>query len=75
MKFFTWLLYLIKINLLQIIVNGSRNPSLSLQYLDDPMFEASKCSPADPVNGSGIYAAEYNQQFMNNITDIPEAYL
>ncbi|EMG50272.1 hypothetical protein SBY92_003586 [Candida maltosa Xu316] len=69
MNFITWIIYLIKINVLQILLNGSRNPSISLQYIRSPIFESpSKCT-CDGPNGEDMYAAD--RVWMNNITDIP----
>ncbi|CAK9440156.1 uncharacterized protein LODBEIA_P42560 [Lodderomyces beijingensis] len=67
-----WIIHLIKINIVQVVLNSSRNPSISLQYLDSPIF-ASRCSPAEPVNGSGAFAEQYyNNYWSNNFTDIPD---
>ena len=56
------------------MVNNSRNPSISLQYIDSSFFgQASRCTPAEPVNGSGAYADQYYQNYWsNNFTDVPE---
>ncbi|KGQ84180.1 hypothetical protein MG5_04674 [Candida albicans P57072] len=69
MKIITWLLYLIKINIVQIILNNSRNPSISLQYIHSSIFDhtPSKCT-GDTLK-EDIYSAE--RVWMNNITDIP----
>ncbi|KAK6203354.1 uncharacterized protein RJT21DRAFT_119494 [Scheffersomyces amazonensis] len=64
MKFILMFIYMLKINILQIIVHGSRNPSISLQYIDSAIFEASKCT-------SNEYADQVYVNNNINITDIP----
>ncbi|EGW30412.1 uncharacterized protein SPAPADRAFT_142985 [Spathaspora passalidarum NRRL Y-27907] len=64
MKIILWFIYLIKINLLQMIVHGSRNPSLTIQYIDSSIFEASRCTPE-----SENYSAD--RAWANNLTDVP----
>ncbi|CAD1813583.1 hypothetical protein FOB58_005255 [Candida parapsilosis] len=74
MKIMLWILHLFKINIIQIIVNNARNPSISLQYIDSSIFnKASRCAPAEPVNGSGVYAENY--YWNNNVTDIPDEFI
>lgn len=41
MKFVTLILYALKANVLQVLVNNSRSHSISIQFIDSSIFEAS----------------------------------
>lgn len=63
MKFVSVLIYMLKVNVLQVLVNNSRSRSISLQFIDSSIFEASACSK---------HPEEYpDSAFVVNMTDIP----
>lgn len=63
MKFFSVIIYTLKVNLLQVLVNNCRSHSISLQFIDSSIFEAS---------ASSTHPDEYaDNAFVVNITDIP----
>lgn len=54
---------MLKVNVLQVLVNNSRSRSISLQFIDSSIFEASACSK---------HPEEYpDSAFVVNMTDIP----
>ncbi|ABN66718.1 predicted protein [Scheffersomyces stipitis CBS 6054] len=63
MKFVLYMLYFLKINLLQIIVHGQRSHSITLQHIDSSIFEATRCTPETEEFA--------DRAFVVNITDIP----
>lgn len=72
MKFVTWFIYFIKINFLQIVLNGSRNPSISLQYIQSPIFDQTptECTGDKSVDDN-FFRSKKDRVWMNNITDLP----
>ncbi|CUM45280.1 unnamed protein product [Debaryomyces fabryi] len=63
MKFFSVIIYTLKVNLLQVLVNNCRSHSISLQFIDSSIFEASTSSKHPDEYADGA--------FVVNITDIP----
>lgn len=45
MKAVLMLLYALKVNILNIVVQNSRSHSISIQLIDSSLFEASVCTP------------------------------
>ncbi|RCK57294.1 hypothetical protein Cantr_06878 [Candida viswanathii] len=72
MKFVTWFIYFIKINFLQMVLNGSRNPSISLQYIQSSIFEQTptECT-CDCSAENDLFGAKGDSAWMNNLTDVP----
>lgn len=64
MKFILLFIYTLKINLLQIFVNNCRNHSISINYIDSSVFEATRSTSCPDEFADHSF-------FVNNITDIP----
>ncbi|ODV81884.1 uncharacterized protein CANTADRAFT_59492 [Suhomyces tanzawaensis NRRL Y-17324] len=63
MKAIMVLMYTLKVNILQILVRNSQNHSISLNYIDSSLFEAS-ASTRCPDEYADL-------SFVNNITEVP----
>ncbi|CUM65212.1 uncharacterized protein PRCAT00002841001 [Priceomyces carsonii] len=61
---FIFILYTLKVNLIQVLVNSCRTHSISLQFIDSSIFAATTATdpPGDYADAAFI---------VNNITDIP----
>lgn len=57
-----YLLYLLKINMFQVIVNNSRTESLSTVYIHSSLFDSTSCTEEPEFPDPAI---------MVNITDTP----
>ena len=69
MKILLWFIYLIKFNLLQLIVHNSRNNDRNLQYLDSSIFAKEVAIPCKTTNDN--HSMDPNKVLLNNLTDIP----
>lgn len=65
MRAVLWLMYALKVNVLNIIVQNSRSFSISLQYILSPVFEAC-ASTSEPD-----YLFADNSFDFSNLTDVP----
>lgn len=64
MKAILFLIYALKVNILNVIVQNSRSHSISVKLIDSSLFEASVCTkPAED------YLANYSINI--NMTDVP----
>lgn len=65
MRAILWLMYALKVNVLNIIVQNSRSFSISLQYILSPVFEAC-ASTSEPEYVYADSSFDYS-----NLTDVP----